>query len=145
MEAEGHSVEGVVDVNAAVAAISAKDNEFLRKTLEYGAYTDPEYEAERGVLMGTSVAPRDWRAAALAHISAVIRRRSAYASFPYASFHLLAMPIVKKSRLMFFGKNYGTVQIKMRTQLLRAIEAGDIAAPFPEVLAEMLAIEPDKS
>jgi hypothetical protein len=145
MEAEGHLVEGVVDVNAMVLAIHTQNDEFLRKTLEYGAYTDPEYEAERDVLMGPSVDPREWRDAALAHIVAVMRRRSAYASFPFASFHLLAFPIVKKSRLKFFGKSYGTVQIKMRTQLLRAIQAGDITAPFPEVLAEMLAIEPDKS
>jgi len=145
MEAEGHSVEGVVDANAAVAAISTQGDAFLRKTLEYGAYTDPEFEAERDVLLGKAVDSPGWRNAALAHIKTVILRRSAYASFPYASCHLLAMPIVKKSRLMFFGKNYGTVQIKMRTQLLRAIQAGDIQVPFPEVLAEMLAIEPEKS
>lgn len=142
MEKAGHSVGWVFDRDRLIAALQQQDDAFLRKTMLYGAYTDPEFEAERDRLIDDPAPSGAWRAAALAHIARVLRRRSTYASFPYASFHLMGVPFVKKSRLLFFGKTYGTVQIRMRTQLLRAIDAGDIPQPHPEVLAEMRAIEP---
>lgn len=142
LENAGHSVGWVFDADRLVASLRAQDDGFLRKTILYGAYTDPEFEAERDRLIDDGVTHAGWRAAAMAHIEKVLRRRSTYASFPYASYHLMGVPFVKKSRLMFFGKSFGTVQIKMRTQLLRAIDNGDIPPPFAEVLAEMRAIEP---
>ncbi len=141
LEEAGHSVQGLVDAEAAFASIRLQDNDFLRKTLNYGAYTDPDFDAERDLLLAADHKRAGWRDEALGHVQKVLRRRSSYASFPFASFHLLGVPFVKKSRLMFFGKSFGTVQIKMRTQLLRAIDAGDIPQPFPEVLAEIRAIE----
>jgi len=141
LEQAGYSVHGLIDAETACAAIRLKDHDFLVKTLVYGAYTDPEFEAERDLLLLGDLQRDGWRDEALKHIEKVLRRRSSYASFPYASFHLHKVPFVKKSRLTFFGQEFGTVQIKMRTQLLLAIDAGDIPAPFPEVLAEMRAIE----
>jgi Rhamnan synthesis protein F len=142
LEQAGHSVKSVIDGEGVIAAIRAQDDDFLRKTLSYGAYTDPEFETERDALMVAGASSSSWRERALAHVERVIRRRSIYASFPFASFHLMNVPFVKKSRLLFFGQAFGTVQIKMRTQLLRAVQNEDIPRPFPEVLAEMLAIEP---
>lgn len=141
LEQAGHSVQGLIDAETACATIRLQDNSFLARTLDYGAYTDPEFEAERDGLLAGDIGQAGWRDDALRHIEKVLRRRSSYASFPYASFHLLGVPFVKKSRLMFFGQSFGTVQIKMRTQLLRGIDAGDIPAPYSEVLAEMRAIE----
>lgn len=141
LEQAGHSVQGLIDAEAAIAAIRLQDDGFLVRTLDYAAYTDPEFEAERDELLQGTLQRAGWRDEALKHIEKVLRRRSSYASFPYASFHLLGVPFVKKSRLMFFGQSFGTVQIKMRTQLLRAIDAGDIPSPFPAVLAEMRALE----
>lgn len=142
LERGGLTVQGIISPGAVVAAVTAQDDAFLTKTLTFGAYTDPEFEAERDALMAFGPTSPGWRPSALAHLTKVTHRRSAYASFPYAAFRLLGVPFVKKSRLMFFGKTYGTVQIKMRTQLIRAINHGDIPQPFPEVLAEMRAIEP---
>lgn len=142
LEQAGHSVKAVIDGDRAIEAMRAQDEDFLRKTLTYAAYTDPNFEAERDALMIAGASSSGWREQALAHVERVIRRRSVYASFPFASFHLMDVSFVKKSRLLFFGQAFGTVQIKMRTQLLRAVQNGDIPRPFPEVLAEMLAIEP---
>lgn len=142
LEQAGHSVSWVFDAERLIAELCKRDDEFLRKTIFYGAYTDPEFETERNRLINGAKDTAWWRDAALAHVARVLRRRSAYASFPYASHHLMGVPFVKKSRLLFFGKSFGTVQIKMRTQLLRAIENGDIPPPYPEVLAAMRAIEP---
>ncbi|MBZ4021053.1 hypothetical protein CKO11_01070 [Rhodobacter sp. TJ_12] len=141
LERAGHSVQGLINTETVCAAVRAQDDAFIYKTLVYGAYTDPEFEAERNTLLAEAPGKAEWRDTALAHIEKVLRRRSSYASFPYASFHLLGIPFVKKSRLLFMGEAFGTVQIKMRTQLLKAIDAGDIPPPWPEVLAEMRAIE----
>lgn len=142
LEQAGLIAQGIFHAEVLDAAIRARDVGFLRKVLDYGAYTDPDFQAERDALLARDSAEPDWRAAALAHIHKVIGRRSSYASFPYASFHLLGVPFLKKSRLTFLGTAFGTVQIKMRTQLLRAIDAGDLPPPYPEVLAEIRAIEP---
>lgn len=145
LETGGLQAEGIISPKAIIEAIDAEDDAFLTRTLSYAAYADPGFEAERDALLDPAqraVLGAGWRDAALAHVRQVAHRRSAYASFPYPAFLKLGVPFVKKSRLMFFGKNYGTVQIKMRTQLLRAIRAGDLPAPYPEVLAEIEALEP---
>lgn len=141
LEKSGLSVQGVIHADPILAAIGTRDDAFLARTLDYGAYTDPDFEAERDVLLATATGGPGWRRAALDHIERVLRRRSAYASFPYAAFHLLGVPFVKKSRLKFFGQAFGTVQIKMRTQILRAVQAGDLPRPRERVLDEMRAIE----
>jgi Rhamnan synthesis protein F len=141
LERGGLTARGIVSPETVVAAVAAEDDEFLAKTLTYGAYTDPEFETERDALMVSGTESPGWRASALAHVTKVAHRRSAYASFPYPAFRLLDVPFVKKSRLMFFGKTYGTVQIKMRTQLIRAIKSGDLPMPLPEVFAEITASE----
>ena len=142
METGGLRAEGIISATAIVHAVAAGDDAFLARTLTYGAYTDPRFKAERDALLDPArrAAP-GWREAALAHVDKVAHRRSAYASFCYPAVQALGIPFVKKSRLLFVGKAYGTVQIKMRTQLLLAIAAGDLPAPYPEVLAEIAALE----
>ena len=137
LEGGGLTCDAIVSAEALIAAVAAEDNDFLKKTLEYAAYTDPEFEAERDALLAGRDKTSGWREVALAHVAKVSRRRSVYASFPYPACLKLGVSFVKKSRLMFFRQAYGTVQIKMRSQLVRAIHAGDLPKPFPEVLAEI--------
>ena len=141
LEKSGLSVKGIISKPSILAALKDVGDEFLAKTLEYGAYVDPEYYSESRRLLALAPSVPGWRESVLAHIETVVYRRSSYASFPFAAYHLIAIPFVKKSRLFFWGKKYGTIQIKMRTQLLRAVRSGDIPSPLPEVLAEMEALE----
>lgn len=145
LQRAGFKFDGVIDADRIFDAILKMDNLFLQKTLAYGAYVDSDFEAERDRLVASQGRDADWRAAALDHIRKVLRRRSSYASFPYASFHLMGIPFIKKSSIAFLGQSVGSVQKKMRSQLLLAVNAGDIPPPLPEVLREIQAVEPQST
>jgi hypothetical protein len=129
--AAGVPSEGMYSRDRLLNALAQQPVEAVVKTLEYGAYTDPHLQRERDELMGAG--PRDaaWRARAMAHIEAVTAKRNFHSSFCYATIGLLGVPLLKKNR--------GELQIRMRRQYVRAVEAGDLPRPDDATFAEIAA------
>ncbi|MCU0905057.1 MAG: rhamnan synthesis F family protein [Tabrizicola sp.] len=136
MQAAGLRVAGVLDSTRLVAALEAEDDQVLRKTLDYAAYTDPDFMGENDTLRA-SFGTEGWRHRALDHVRRVVTRRSFHASFPYASIRLLGTPYIKKGTGTFLKRTYGTLHSVMRRKYLEAVRAGDLPAPYPEVLTEI--------
>jgi lipopolysaccharide biosynthesis protein len=84
IERAGLRLRGVLSPDALFDAVAAADDDVLRKTLTYAAYTDPDFIAENGTLLASAMS-RNWRADTFDHIRRVITRRSFHASFPYAT------------------------------------------------------------
>jgi hypothetical protein len=127
--AAGVPSEGLYSRDRFMKAVVQQPAAFVRKTLAYGAYTDPSLERQRDALLEADAASEDWRMQAIDHIRAVVNKRNFHSSFCYASIHLLGIPLLKK--------NKGELQVRMRRQYLRAVKAGDLPAPEMAVLAEI--------
>ena len=52
---------------------------------------------------------------------------------------LFGIASIKKSQGTFLKKSYGTLHAESRKQYLRALVAGDLPKPFPEIVAEVQA------
>ncbi|MDP2018955.1 rhamnan synthesis F family protein [Hydrogenophaga sp.] len=127
--AAGVKSEGLYSRDRFMAALELQPAAFLRQTLVYGAYTDPDLEQARDVLLQTDAASEAWKMQAINHIRLVVNKRNFHSSFCFASIRLLGIPLLKK--------NKGELQVRMRRQYLRAVEAGDLPSPEPAVLAEI--------
>jgi hypothetical protein len=129
MRAAGLRVAGVYDSAALAGRIAQQDDAFLRTTLRHAAYIDAPLAAARDrLLAGTGPG---WRAAALAHVTEVLEKRLGYSTFPHAMARLTGYPLLKKSA--------EPVSRAWRLAHLAAVEAGDLPAPSPALLAEIRA------
>lgn len=129
MFAAGVPSEGLYSRDRFLEAVGHQPAAFLRQTLVYGAYTDPALEQARDALLRADATSERWHVQAIDHIRAVVNKRNFHSSFCFASILLLGVPLLKK--------NKGELQVRMRRQYLRAVEAGDLPAPEPAVLAEI--------
>jgi Rhamnan synthesis protein F len=129
--AAGVPSEGLYSRDRFMTAVVQQPASFLRQTLVYGAYTDPDLERQRDALLQDDAASETWRTQSIDHIRAVVNKRNFHSSFCYASIRLLGIPLLKK--------NKGELQVRMRRQYLRAVKAGDLPAPETAVLAEIKA------
>ena len=127
--AAGVPSEGLYSKDRFLSAVVQQPAAFLRQTLVYGAYTDPALEQARDALLQAFTTSESWRSQAIDHIRAVVNKRNFHSSFCFASIRLLGIPLLKKNR--------GELQVRMRRQYLRAVQAGDLPAPEPAVLAEI--------
>lgn len=122
--AAGVPSEGVYSRDRLLQAMAQQPVEAVVKTLEYGAYTDLHLQHERDELLSAGARDATWRVRAMAHIEAVSAKRNFHSSFCYATIGLLGVPLLKKNR--------GELQIRMRRQYVRAVEAGDLPRPDDE-------------
>lgn len=113
-------------------ALSRQDTAFLRKTLTYAAYEHADLVAEARALLRMGDDTPAWRARALAHLDRAVEVGQPMGSFCYACSHLFGFDFLKKS-------SYPLVHDGMRHQYLRAVQAGDLPTPPPEMLAEIRA------
>lgn len=127
--AAGVPSEGLYSRDRFMSAVEQQSAAFLRQTLVYGAYTDPDLEQARDALLQADETSGAWRTQAIDHIRVVVNKRNFHSSFCFASIRLLGLPLLKK--------NKGELQVRMRRQYLRAVSAGDLPAPEPAVLAEI--------
>ncbi len=122
--AAGVPSEGIHSRERLLQAIAGQPVEAVVKTLEYGAYTDLHLQHERDELLAAGERDATWRARAMTHIETVTAKRNFHSSFCYATIGLLGVPLLKKNR--------GELQIRMRRQYVRAVEAGDLPRPDDE-------------
>jgi hypothetical protein len=116
-------------------ALLSQDAVFLQRTLKYAAYIDPHLRRQGQAVLDTFQENPVWRQRALAHTQQVIRRRHFHASLCYASILLLGVPLLKKSST--------PLHLEMRTQYLKAVQAGDLPLPsYPDLLEEIRALTP---
>lgn len=127
--AAGVPSEGLYSRDRFMAAVAQQPEAFLRQTLVYGAYTDPDLASQGEALLRDESQSAAWCAQAISHIRTVVNKRNFHSSFCFASIQLLGIPLLKK--------NKGELQVRMRRQYLRAVQAGDLPAPEPAVLAEI--------
>ncbi len=127
--AAGVPSEGLYSRDRFMAAVTQQPAAFLRQTLVYGAYTDPDLERARDALLQADATSEAWRLQAIEHIRAAVNKRNFHSSFCFASIRLLGIPLLKKNR--------GELQVRMRRQYLLAVKAGDLPPPEPAVLAEL--------
>lgn len=125
----GARLDGVMLRSKFIEAIKSCDARFLRTTLEYAAYVDDNYRKERDDLLARYSGDEAWRQAVLDHIRKNALRRPFTTSFCYASDQLFGTMYLKKNSQTYFHE--------MRQNYLRAVENGLIAAPAPEILAEL--------
>lgn len=129
--AAGVPSEGIYSRARLLQAIEQQPDGFLAKTLEYGAYTDDDLQRERDALLSGTGRDAGWRAKAMAHIETVTAKRNFHSSFCFATVGLLGVPLLKKNR--------GELQIRMRRQYVRAVQAGDLPRPDEATFAEIKA------
>lgn len=129
--AAGIASEGIYSHARLLRALAGQPCDVLRRTLDYAAYTDADLQAERDALLAGYADGEAWRMQALAHVRAAVERRNFLSLFCYPCIRLLGIPFIKKNR--------GELQLRMRRQYLRAVQAGELPAPAPEVLAEIAA------
>ena len=139
MRAGGLSVEGLIDRRVFLECLSSQSALFLRKTLEYAAYTDTDFAEAGEQLLADYASTPAWSNRAKEHISKVTKKRNLHASFCFASMTLFGIASIKKSQGTFLKKSYGTLHTESRTQYLRALAAGDLPKAFPEIVAEIQA------
>lgn len=123
--------EGLYSRDRLLDALERQSVEVLALTLAYAAYTDAEFQRERDRLLAQPRRTAAWRQQVLDHIHAVAAKRNFHSSFCYATIRLLGVPLLKK--------NKGELQVRMRRQYLRAVEAGDLPAPPRAILDEIVA------
>lgn len=138
MLAAGLTADGLFGRAEFLKEISIQSNQFLRKTLEYGAYTDDGLEAEARALLAEVRPLSDWRERALDHISRTTERRNFHGSYVFASSKLLDMPFLKKGTGTFLKRTYGTLYTRMRGKYVEAVHARDLPSPRLEVLSEII-------
>lgn len=132
--AAGVSSEGIHSRDRLMACLRGLPDAELRKVLDYAAYTDePLQLAGEALLAEPPQAPR-WRERVLTHLQAAVNRRNPVSTLCYAAIRWMGAPYLKK--------NAGELQVRMRRQYLRAVQAGDLPDPGEAVLAEVRARTP---
>jgi len=121
--------EGLYSRDRFLRVMALQPSAALALTLRYGAYTDWALEQQRDQLLAECVQDEHWRLRALDHIRTVVVKRNFHSSFCYASIGLLGVPFLKKNR--------GELQIRMRSQYIRAVKAGDLPSPDFAVFEEI--------
>ena len=112
--------------------IQKQPNIFLLKTLEYATYLDGDLLYEARELIRCYFDSDEWRHKALLHINSLPTTAQPMGIVPYACIKLLGFSFLKKSS--FPPEHDG-----MRWQYLRAVKNGDLPAPHPDILAEIMA------
>lgn len=108
--------------------IAKMNDDFLYKTVLYGAHTDGKIEKMRQLLL-TQKTDSNWRSKVLTYIDHALERGQSYSSFPYAMINMFQYPILKKSN--------DHVAKLWRRAYLRGVDAGDIPAPSTSIMAEI--------
>lgn len=139
MLAAGLSADGLFGRDEFLDALSAREDVFLRRTLQYGAYTDDDLSEECDALLAEPVGSADWRRRVLDHVARTTLKRNFHGAFVFASMELLDMPFIKKGTGTFLKRSYGTLYTRMRARYVAAVAAKDLPAPRPEILAEIIA------
>ena len=139
MRAGGLSIGALIDRDAFLDRLSKQSSPFLRKTLEYAAYEDPEFADAGAQLLADYADTPEWFARANDHAAKVTKNRNLHASFCFASMTLFGVASIKKYRGTFLKKTYSTLYTETRAQYLRAVAAGDLPEPFPEIVPEIQA------
>jgi lipopolysaccharide biosynthesis protein len=109
--------------------IGAQTAPFLRETLCYAAYIDPDFANAGEMLLANYRDSIEWRQRAIEHIRRVATRRHYDASFCYAHFHLMRSHYVKKNNNDLFKRS--------RAAFLRAVDDGALPIPHACVIAEI--------
>ncbi len=129
--AAGAPSEGLYSRERLLRMLERQPDEVLARTLDYGAYTDEPLRRERDALLREATRDAAWRSKVLAHIGAASARRNFHSTFCYATIGLLGVPLLKK--------NQGELQIRMRREYVRAVQAGDLPRPDEATFAEIMA------
>jgi hypothetical protein len=116
--------------------IGKQSNDFIYKTLNYAAYAEQPMVDDARSIMATFGDTEVWRKRALAHIQDALSKSSPIGVFVYASTLLLDFSFLKK-------RSFADVFDGMRWQYLRAVKNGDLPAPHPDILAEIMASKMD--
>lgn len=116
--------------------IKRQTNDFLRLTLSYAAYEEQKMAESARNLLTTYADTDDWRQDALLHMKKALNSTQPMGVFCYACIKLLDFSFLKKS-------SYPAVHDGMRWQYLRAVRNGDLPAPHPDILAEIMASKMD--
>ncbi|MFA9232122.1 MAG: rhamnan synthesis F family protein [Microgenomates group bacterium] len=128
MARHGKTVGAISSRHLFVERLAGRDDGFLRKTLVYAAYSDPDLAAERQRLLAADQTA-EWRAMALDHMACTVRRRRFNASFSWATEEMFHTSFVKKhpGRLFQLG----------RIRFVDAVARGDLVADNLPALAEL--------
>ncbi len=126
--------EGIHSRDRLMACLRGLPEDELRKVLEYAAYTDEPLQRRGDALLAEPVGAAGWRDRALEHLLAAAERRNPVSTLCYAAIRWMGVPYLKK--------NAGELQVRMRRQYLRAVQAGDLPDPGEAVLAEVRARTP---
>lgn len=111
--------------------LSKQSNAFLYKTLCYASYADQSLLDEATALLRDDPEMPGWRGRALTHMWRAVSRHSPIGVFVYASMLLLDLGFLKK-------RSFSDVFDGMRWQYVRAVRNGDLPAPHPDVMEEIL-------
>ena len=128
--------EGPATRSLLLAKLAAQDNAFLRQTLTYAAYESAPDQAQGMALLDGFQDTADWRRAALHHMERMLDWLPFPAVFGFAALRLQKVAYMKKTSTLHAYNG-------MRWQYLRAVDAGDLPAPPPEILAEIRASRMD--
>lgn len=139
MIAAGLAADGLFGREEFLNQIAEQPDDFLRKTIQYAAYTDEDLQAEGEALLGLPTTVPDWRQQALDHIARVTLKRNFHGAFVFGSARLLDIPLLKKGTGTFLKKTYGTLYTRMRSKYVGAVHAGDLPTPRASVLQEIIA------
>lgn len=121
MFAAGHNHDALFSRDLINNALQDKSATYLRKCLEYGAYSDEDLQLDSQSLLLSYQDNEDWKRSALVHIKKTIDRRNPHASFPYASMTL--------TDASFLKKNKSPLYLRSRQMYIKAVEAGDLPSP----------------
>ena len=100
----------------------------LRKVMQYAAYANPVL-ADRGAVLCAEHDSGNWRENVLVHIRDTVELYPFYGSFIYGSETILKLGFLKRTDMPLYRG--------MRRAYLKAIRAGDLAAPSAATLAEL--------
>lgn len=134
MFAGGYAPSGLASRQAFLDHAATADDGWLRKTLDYAAYSEDALEQERDAILALPDG-NGFRDRARDHI----RRASAGGTY-HDTFHWGAAVLFG---LSFMKKRNRAQTVEMRRQYLRAVAAGDLAPPLPVMLAEIRASVPE--
>lgn len=114
-----------------IERLNCASNKFLWLTLKYAAYDDLSLVIAGRELLEAFEDSTAWRNEALAHMKIALSNTDPLGIFIYATVLLLDFSFLKKrsSDRVFEG---------MRWQYLQAVKNGDLPAPHPDILAEIL-------
>ena len=116
--------------------LTAMPNSFLRSTLNYAAYDDVNLAVDARNLLHTFQDTPEWRKDVLAHMKIALSRTHPLGIFIYATMLLMDFSFLKK-------RSFAQVFDGMRWQYLRAVKNGDLPAPHPDILSEIMTSKMD--